>query len=282
MAGKKPPCSLAGGRLWGCDHRVRGGQYVVCELTVLDVWVYGEGGGTRGVGHTPPTAAVGSHQWGNWGMVRYASRSASNPPPLCKIDFTTRPWGTYIYAEEGAPHTGVNLRDKRPCEANRERLSLFQHSPPQRSLAPIVNGLSTDVKLLFFLPPDFLFVIRWQQRVVSASIQEWQEFGMGLREMPSNPIQSDSILSPIQILTATVFVASFLNIGQFLVIFYSLFLRDIFLFGFGHSFGLSLPASTPLPVFGRQGLWGLKTTLVWLCRIFLFLTGWFFFSLVPP
>ena len=150
MAGKKPPCSLAGGRLWGCDHRVRGGQYVVCELTVLDVWVYGEGGGTRGVGHTPPTAAVGSHQWGNWGMVRYASRSASNPPPLCKIDFTTRPWGTYIYAEEGAPHTGVNLRDKRPCEANRERLSLSQHSPPQRSLAPIVNGLSTDVKLLFF------------------------------------------------------------------------------------------------------------------------------------
>ena len=150
MAGKKPPCSLAGGRLWGCDHRVRGGQYVVCELTVLDVWVYGGGWGTRGVGHTPPTAAVGSHHLGNWGMVRYASRSASNPPPLCKIDFTTRPWGTYIYAEEGAPHTGVNLRDKRPCEANRERLSLSQHSPPQRSLAPIVNGLSTDVKLLFF------------------------------------------------------------------------------------------------------------------------------------
>ena len=49
----------------------------------------------------------------------------------------------------GAPHTGVNLRDNRPCEANRERLSLSQHSPPQRSLAPIVNGLSTDVKLLF-------------------------------------------------------------------------------------------------------------------------------------
>ena len=65
------------------------------------------------------------------------------------------------------------------------------------ALAPIVNGLSTDVKLLF-LPPDFLFIIRWQQRVVSASIQQWQEFGMGLREMPSNPIQSDSILSPIQ------------------------------------------------------------------------------------
>ena len=106
--------------------------------------------------------------------------------------------GAHIYIRGGgAPHTGVNLRDNRPCEANRERLSLSQHSPPQRSLAPIVNGLSTDVKLLF-LPPDFLFIIRWQQRVVSASIQQWQEFGMGLREMPSNPIQSDSILYPIQ------------------------------------------------------------------------------------
>ena len=58
--------------------------------------------------------------------------------------------GAHIYIRGGgAPHTGVNLRDNRPCEANRERLSLSQHSPPQRSLAPIVNGLSTDVKLLF-------------------------------------------------------------------------------------------------------------------------------------
>ena len=144
----------------------------------------------------------------------------------------------------GAPHTGVNLRDNRPCEANRERLSLSQHSPPQRSLAPIVNGLSTDVKLLF-LPPDFLFIIRWQQRVVSASIQQWQEFGMGLREMPSNPIQSDSILSPIQkILTATAFVASFLNIGQDFVFLYTLFVIYIFLLDSGLLAGLNLQAST--------------------------------------
>ena len=104
----------------------------ICSLRAhcarrLGLW----GGGGGAVGHTwcgphtPPTA-VGSHQSGNWGMVRYARRSASNPPPLCKIDFMTRPWGTYIYTRRGRPHTGVNLRDNRPCEANRERLSLSQ------------------------------------------------------------------------------------------------------------------------------------------------------------
>ena len=65
---------------------------------------------------------------------------------------------------------------------------------------------------------------------------------MGLRAMPSNPIQSDSILSPIQkILTATVFVASFLDTiksPKSLVI----FLKGV----------------------GRGGLWGFKTSLLYL------------------
>ena len=63
---------------------------------------------------------------------------------------------------------------------------------------------------------------------------------MGLRAMPSNPIQSDSILSPIQKIL-TVFVASFLDTiksPKSLVI----FLKGV----------------------GRGGLWGFKTSLLYL------------------
>ena len=122
-------------------------------------------------------------------MARYASRfhlpsSAKSilRPPAVGLRHT------HIRRGQARPTRGLIYATSDLAKpTQRERLSL---SPPQqRSLAPIVNGLLTvDVKWLF-LPPDFLFVIR----VVSFSIQQWQEFGMGLRAMPSNPIESHSI-----------------------------------------------------------------------------------------
>ena len=138
----------------------------------------------------PLSALVGSHQLGNWASGKICEQIP--PPQLCKIDFTTPSRGasahTYTQGGQARPTRGLIYATSDLAKpTQRERLSL---SPPQqRSPAPIVNGLLTvDVKWLF-LPPDFLFVIR----VVSFSIQQWQEFGMGLRAMPSNPIESHSI-----------------------------------------------------------------------------------------
>ena len=154
----------------------------------------GEGGGAVGAhvvcAFAPLSALVGSHQLGNWASGKICEQIP--PPQFCKIDFTTPSHGasahTYTQGGQARPTRGLIYATSDLAKpTQRERLSL---SPPQqRSLAPIVNGLLTvDVKWLF-LPPDFLFVIR----VVSFSIQQWQEFGMGLRAMPSNPIESHSI-----------------------------------------------------------------------------------------
>ena len=149
--------------------------------------------GTRGVCVcSSECSLVGSHQLGNWASGKICEQIP--PPQLCKIDFTTPSHGasahTYTQGGQARPTRGLIYATSDLAKpTQRERLSL---SPPQqRSLAPIVNGLLTvDVKWFFLPPPpDFLFVIR----VVSFSIQQWQEFGMGLRAMPSNPIESHSI-----------------------------------------------------------------------------------------
>ena len=156
----------------------------------------GEGGGAVGAhvvcAFAPLTECSGGvtsvGKLGQWQDMRADSTS----PALQNRFYDPQPWGfgTYIYTQGGQalPTRGLIYATSDLAKpTQRERLSL---SPPQqRSLAPIVNGLLTvDVKWLF-LPPDFLFVIR----VVSFSIQQWQEFGMGLRAMPSNPIESHSI-----------------------------------------------------------------------------------------
>ena len=154
----------------------------------------GEGGrgcwGTRGVCVCSSECSGGVTSVGKLGQ--WQDMRAIPPPQFCKIDFTTPSRGasahTYTQGGQARPTRGLIYATSDLAKpTQRERLSL---SPPQqRSLAPIVNGLLTvDVKWLF-LPPDFLFVIR----VVSFSIQQWQEFGMGLRAMPSNPIESHSI-----------------------------------------------------------------------------------------
>ena len=154
----------------------------------------GEGGrgcwGTRGVCVCSSECSGGVTSVGKLGQWQ-DMRADSTSPALQNRFYDPQPWGfgTYIYAGgQARPTRGLIYATSDLAKpTQRERLSL---SPPQqRSLAPIVNGLLTvDVKWLF-LPPDFLFVIR----VVSFSIQQWQEFGMGLRAMPSNPIESHSI-----------------------------------------------------------------------------------------
>ena len=147
--------------------------------------------GTRGVCVCSSECSGGVTSVGKLGQWQ-DMRADSTSPALQNRFYDPQPWGfgTYIYTQGGQarPTRGLIYATSDLAKpTQRERLSL---SPPQqRSLAPIVNGLLTvDVKWLF-LPPDFLFVIR----VVSFSIQQWQEFGMGLRAMPSNPIESHSI-----------------------------------------------------------------------------------------
>ena len=180
--------------------------------------------GTRGVGHTPPTA-VGSHQLGNWGMVRYASRSASSnpPPPLCKIDFTTQGWGfTYIYAEGAPPTRGLIYATtdlaKLPTQGTTFTFPTHQ-SRRSSALAPIVNGLSTDVKFFAARFSVYHPVAAPRCFVLHSAVAGiWN--GITRDAVRSNSIRFNSV-SYTKIQTATVFVASFLNTGS------SLFLQFV-------------------------------------------------------
>ena len=131
--------------------------------------------------------------------------------------------GLHIYIRGGgAPHTGVNLRDNRPCEASNTGNDFHfpnSPSPPQRSLAPIVNGLSTDVKFFAARFSVYHPVAAPRCFVLHSAVAGiWN--GITRDAVRSNSIRFNSA-SYTKIQTATVFVASFLNTGS------SLFLQFV-------------------------------------------------------
>ena len=154
------------------------------------------GGGRGAVGHTwcgpPYPGCCGVTISWETRAARYASRSASNPPPLCKIDFTTRPWGTYIYTRRAPPTRGLIYATTDLAKPTQGTTFTF---PTHRrsALAPIVNGLSTDVKLLFCRQ---IFCLSSTAALFRSPLSGGRNLEWDYARC--HPIQSDSILSPSQ------------------------------------------------------------------------------------
>ena len=173
----------------------------ICSLRArwarrLGLWR--RGGGAVGAhvvcAFAPLSALVGSHQLGNWASGKICEQIP--PPQLCKIDFTTPSRGasahTYTQGGQARPTRGLIYATSDLAKpTQRERLSL---SPPQqRSLAPIVNGLSTDVKLLFCRQ---IFCLSSTAALFRSPLSGGRNLEWDYARC--HPIQSDSILSPSQ------------------------------------------------------------------------------------
>ena len=132
-------CKMAGNKpVWREGDVTTECVRAICSLRAhwarrLGLWGVGGGLlGTRGVGHTIP-AAVGSPSVGKLGQQDMRADLPATHLHCAKS--ILRPGrGAHIYIRGGgAPHTGVNLRDNRPCEANTGNDFHFPNSPPQRS-----------------------------------------------------------------------------------------------------------------------------------------------------
>ena len=144
--------------------------------------------GTRGVGHTIP-AAVGSPSVGKLGQQDmradlpathlHCAKSILRPPAVGHI-YTLLPTRGLIYAttDLAKPTQGTT----------------FTFPTHRRSaLAPIVNGLSTDVKLLFCRQ---IFCLSSTAALFRSPLSGGRNLEWDYARC--HPIQSDSILSPSQ------------------------------------------------------------------------------------